>query len=282
MHRRFWHRRNDLLARARTLLARAWAAAYNAGFPKSTRVGGLTCPFFLLGSFQVLPTNLPDGLLVRSQPSQTRRPRPPRQPGATARAPVAAGAASAPPSTAVARVVEGLGYDLVDVERAPRGLLRVTIDRLPGASYPGEPSEAVTVDDCERVTRQLQLALEVDGVDYARLEVSSPGLDRPLRRQADYERFVGQELNLALKLPFEGRKHWRGMLERAETGEDTGWRLVFDEGRGEQALDFKLDEVREARLVPVIDFKGRGGKSADGDKKHGGAPLGGAAGGRKR
>jgi ribosome maturation factor RimP len=155
---------------------------------------------------------------------------------------------------AVARVVAGLGYDLVDVERAGRGLLRVTIDRLPGRAYASE-GEAVTVDDCERVTRQLQHALEVDGVDYARLEVSSPGLDRPLKRAADFERFAGSGVELTLKLPFQGRRHWKGVLGRGENGA-AGWQLALD-GAG-QALQFQLAEVREARLVPVIDFKGRG------------------------
>jgi ribosome maturation factor RimP len=104
------------------------------------------------------------------------------------------------------------------------------------------------------VTRQLQYALEVDNVDYERLEVSSPGLDRPLRREADYERFTGLEVSLTLKLPFNGRKAWKGVLGRAEDG---GWTLVFNDGKTEQVLAFALDEVREARLVPVLDFKGR-------------------------
>lgn len=179
---------------------------------------------------------------------------------------------------AIERTVTGLGYELVDVERAARGLLRVTIDRVPGRSYPArgasegaetaervesadgsEPAAAadsdefVTVEDCERVTRQLQYALEVAAADYQRLEVSSPGLDRPLRKEADFRRFAGRQVSLTLKLPFQGRKSWHGVLQPA--GE--GWRLVFDEGRGEQALDFRFDEVREARLVPVVDFKGR-------------------------
>jgi ribosome maturation factor RimP len=118
----------------------------------------------------------------------------------------------------------------------------------------------VTVDDCEAVTRQLQYALEVEGVEYARLEVSSPGLDRPLRRAADYERFCGSEVNLALKEPFGGRRHFQGRLGRAvgADGADAGtWQITFTEGRTEQVLGFKLDEVREARLVPVVDFKGR-------------------------
>lgn len=154
---------------------------------------------------------------------------------------------------AIERTVTGLGYDLVDVERGARGLLRVTIDRIPGRIYPGGSDEFITVDDCEAVTRQLQYSLEVDGVDYERLEVSSPGLDRPLRRESDYARFAGQAVAITLKLPFQGRKVWKGVLQ----ARDGGWNLVFDEGRGEQVLGFTFDEVREARLVPVVDFKGR-------------------------
>lgn len=167
---------------------------------------------------------------------------------------------------AIDTTVSGLGYELVDVERAPRGLLRVTIDRLPGRTYPSGPvgagSEFVTVDDCELVTRQLQYALEVDGVPYERLEVSSPGLDRPLKTEAHFERFSGLEVSLTLKQPFQGRKAFKGVLGRAEAG----WSLVFDAGKdGRQVLGFALDEVREARLVPVVDFKGRKGRKMDVD-----------------
>ncbi|MEP7282714.1 MAG: ribosome maturation factor RimP [Rubrivivax sp.] len=191
---------------------------------------------------------------------------------------------------AVERTVTGLGYELVEVEHAARGLLRVTIDRVPGTRYPtrgatlapqdagggagatgsetpeAAPMEhdgvdAVTVEDCERVTRQLQYVLEVDGVDYQRLEVSSPGLDRPLRREADYRRFAGEPVRVTFKLPFQGRKGWSGVLR----AQGDGWRLELDEGQGSakdaesgaRSLDFRLDEVREARLVPVLDFKGR-------------------------
>ena len=154
----------------------------------------------------------------------------------------------------IERTVTGLDYELVDVERSAGGLLRVYIDRLPGRSYPTGDAESVTVDDCERVTRQLQHVLEVEAVPYQRLEVSSPGLDRPLKRAADYERFVGHEVNVTLKLPLQGRKNYRGrLLATAE-----GWRLLLSGDKDEQALDFQLDEVREARLVPVLDFKGRG------------------------
>jgi ribosome maturation factor RimP len=165
--------------------------------------------------------------------------------------------------SAVERTVTGLGYDLVDAEKSAGGLLRVYIDNLP-------PSEAfITVDDCEKVTRQLQHVLEVEGCAYERLEVSSPGLDRPLKKAADYARFAGQQVEITLKLPFKGRKKFSGELQAL--GE--GWRLVLDAPkptRGvkraaaaanapetDQALDFSLDEVREAHLVPVVDFKGR-------------------------
>ena len=91
---------------------------------------------------------------------------------------------------AIARTVGAMGYELVDAERSAGGLLRVFIDRVAGRSYETGAGEAVTVDDCELVTRQLLYALDVDGVEYARLEVSSPGLDRPLRKPADWQRFV--------------------------------------------------------------------------------------------
>jgi ribosome maturation factor RimP len=167
---------------------------------------------------------------------------------------------------AVDRTVSGLGYELVDLERSGRGLLRVFIDRLPGRTYP-DGGDAVTVDDCEAVTRQLQYVLEVENCDYERLEVSSPGLDRPLKKPADYVRFAGSEIELTLKMPFQGRKKFRGTL----VAEGEGWRVVFNDGKVDQALDFTLDEVREARLVPVVDFKGRRGKGAgasmDGGRK---------------
>ena len=163
---------------------------------------------------------------------------------------------------AIAATVAGLGYELVDVERAQRGLLRITIDRMPGRSYTvgrgsnvvTDSGEAVTVEDCEAVTRQLQYVLEVECLDYARLEVSSPGLDRPLKRQADYLRFAGQAVRITLKKPFEGRKAWEGVLSQ---GEGDAWNLAFKQGKNEQVLGFTVQEVREARLVPVVDFKGR-------------------------
>lgn len=171
---------------------------------------------------------------------------------------------------AVEKTVAGLGYDLVEAERGARGLLVVYIDRVPGHAYATGPGEFVLVEDCELVTRQLQHVLEVEGCDYSRLEVSSPGLDRPLRRAADYERFAGNEVDVTLRLPFQGRKKFRGVLRTAEpaaAGEENQagaaqaqqaeFELVFKDGKEDKVLGFALDEVREARLVPVVNFKGR-------------------------
>ena len=160
----------------------------------------------------------------------------------------------------VERTVTALGYDLVDTERSAGGLLRVYLDRVPGRQYDTGTGEFITVDDCEKVTRQLQHVLEVESVAYERLEVSSPGLDRPLKRPADYARFTGERVALTLRMPFQGRKKFQGVLHAAEgdaAADGQAWRLVFDEGKGEQVLGFTLGEVRETRLVPVIDFKGR-------------------------
>lgn len=188
----------------------------------------------------------------------------------------------------VDKTVQGLGYDLVEIERSAGGLLRITID------HPWEPGtdRFITVEDCEKVTRQLQFGLEVEGVEYRRLEVSSPGIDRPLRREADFERFAGSLVDLTLKAPLgaavadgqvhASRKKFRGTLERvppAEPGGAVQWQLLWVEdppapkpGRKPgkkallapvQVLGFTLDELRDARLAPVVNFKGRGAAAGD-------------------
>lgn len=157
---------------------------------------------------------------------------------------------------AVEKTVTGFGYELVECERGSQGLLRVFIDRMPGQVYDSGPGEFVTVEDCEKVTRQLQYVLEVEGCDYSRLEVSSPGLDRPLKKPADYARFTGERIDITLKLPFQGRKKYQGLLAAA----GDAWELHFNDGKQDQVLGFTLEEVRDARLVPVVDFKGRKGK----------------------
>ena len=144
----------------------------------------------------------------------------------------------------IERTVTGLDYELVDVERSAAGLLRVTIDRVPGHHYPGGEAESVTVEDCERVTRQLQYVLEVEAVPYQRLEVSSPGLDRPLKRPADYTRFAGHEVELTLKEPFNGRKNYRGTLLAA----DEGWRLAL---AGDKAASQRIVNNLIVTIAPV-------------------------------
>lgn len=181
----------------------------------------------------------------------------------------------------VHQTVTGLGLDLVEIDRLAGGLLRITIDCPFDTAL---PERSVTVEDCETVTRQLQFALEVEQVEYRRLEVSSPGIDRLLRGPADLERFVGAIVDVALKQPIGAaaagrvpatRKKFRGTLEQGERGEQGGgWRLVWrDAPAGKpgqriskkrepaplQALDFVWDDVREARLAPIVDFKGRRG-----------------------
>jgi ribosome maturation factor RimP len=175
----------------------------------------------------------------------------------------------------VAQTVAGLGYELVELERSAGGTLRVTID------FPWQPGEekSVNVEDCERVTRQLQYTLEVEEVDYKRLEVSSPGIDRPLRDERDFERFAGEVVDITLKAPMgaaaagqvaANRRKFRGTLEQAPDGK--GWQLSWSEEPppppGQrvsrkrdpapvQVLGFTLDEIKDARLAPIVDFKGR-------------------------
>jgi ribosome maturation factor RimP len=88
----------------------------------------------------------------------------------------------------IATTVGGLGYELVDIERAERGILRVYID-FPAAA--ADEKGPISVEDCATVSHQLSHVFTVENVDYERLEVSSPGLDRPVRTLADFERFAG-------------------------------------------------------------------------------------------
>lgn len=140
--------------------------------------------------------------------------------------------------------VAGLGYELVEFERAAGGMLRVFIDQPAG----------ITIDDCEKASRQLSHVLTVEEVDYARLEVSSPGLDRPLRKLADFVRFAGCEVSVTLRQPLSGRKQYRGVLQPPD-GEKLG--LEFEAKEGMAVLEFTLADIDRARLVPQIDFRSR-------------------------
>lgn len=183
----------------------------------------------------------------------------------------------------IAQTVTGLGYDLVDIERTKGGLLRVTIDFPYLNSQLAGTEQFINAEDCEKVTRQLVFVLEVEGANYSRLEVSSPGIDRPLKTEQDFERFAGELIDLTLKAPVgvaaagstvsANQKKFRGTLEKAESNADAvGWQIVWsDEPEVKpgqkvskkripaplQALGFTLDEIATARLAAVVDFKGR-------------------------
>lgn len=133
----------------------------------------------------------------------------------------------------VETTVEGLEFELVALERAGRGLLRVFIDH----------PEGITVDDCVLVSDQLSRVLAVENVDYERLEVSSPGMDRPLRKPAHFLRFVGEQVKLKLRVPRDGRKVFSGRLLAAN---DAGVQIELENGPAE----FAFEAIDRANLVP--------------------------------
>ncbi|MFZ4538360.1 ribosome maturation factor RimP [Propionivibrio sp.] len=136
--------------------------------------------------------------------------------------------------------VTGLGYELVDVEQSPRGrVLRLFIDK------PDKPG-GIDVEDCSLVSNQLSRVLAVENVDYDRLEISSPGLDRVLKKPADFERFTGSEINLRLRLPMNGRRNFNGVLQGVQDGKV---RLTIDTGE----VELDLGNIDKARLVPKFD-----------------------------
>jgi ribosome maturation factor RimP len=180
----------------------------------------------------------------------------------------------------VERTVEGLGYELVDLERAAGGLLRVTLDT--------SAELGITIEDCERVSHQLTHLFAVENVAYERLEVGSPGVDRPLKKLRDYVRFMGEEVKVQLHAPLNGRKRWQGRL-LAVTGVTGAERLTLavtpeeevaepvrrvrpvtakasGKTRGKaganapaepQTIEFALADVDKARLVPMLDFRSK-------------------------
>lgn len=182
----------------------------------------------------------------------------------------------------IERTLAAMGYELVDVERGQQGVLRVFIDAPTG----------ITLDDCEKVSRQLSYVLEVENIDYARLEVSSPGLDRPLKKPSDFDRFAGSEISIRLREPLQGRRNFDGLLTveddgryglelvdrpaetpRAKGGRSTrkvraraatqeaaraaGTDAVEGETQAVRKLVFSLDEIERARLVPKLKFQER-------------------------
>ena len=137
----------------------------------------------------------------------------------------------------VEATLAGMGFELVDARASGGGRqLAIFIDR-PGG---------ITVDHCAEVSRHLSRVFAVEGIDYDRLEVSSPGLDRPLRKPADFARFAGNRVDVRMRTPdASGRKRFTGLLRGAQDGQAT----VEVEGR-EVALN--LDDIDRARLVPDL------------------------------
>lgn len=147
-----------------------------------------------------------------------------------------------------------LGYELVDLDLGPRARnFRVFIDRAASAEVERAASAEVdrrvgaaggiTLDDCQRMTRQLQRVLEVEGVDYDRLEVSSPGLDRVLKKPADFRRFSGATAEVRLRVPLNGRRRFVGVVRAAS---DAAVDLEVDGA----VLSLAYVNIEKARLAP--------------------------------
>lgn len=130
-----------------------------------------------------------------------------------------------------------MGYELVDVQASNGGrLLRLFIDK-PGG---------ITLDDCAAISRHLTRVLAVEGIDYERLEVSSPGLDRPLRKERDFVRFAGQKAEVRMRTPdASGRRKFVGVLRGADAGQ------VSMELEG-QTVQLTLEDVDRAKLIPEL------------------------------
>jgi ribosome maturation factor RimP len=140
--------------------------------------------------------------------------------------------------------VTGLGYELVDVELSPRGrTIRVFIDTL-------EKEGGIDVEDCARVSNQLSRVFEVENIDYDRLEISSPGMDRVVKKESDFQRFAGQDIQIKLRIPQNNRRNFQGELLGCSNGK-VGLRLDKD-GKPED-VELEFTNIEKARLVPRFD-----------------------------
>jgi len=137
------------------------------------------------------------------------------------------------------RTLPPMGYELVDWEMSPRSrLVRVFIDKPHG----------VDVEDCARVSNQLTHLFAVENVDFERLEVSSPGLDRPLTKPADFVRFTGEEVDMRLRAPIDNARRVKGILRGCEDGA-----VKVETANGMRSIAF--DDIEKARLVPRIKWR---------------------------
>lgn len=142
----------------------------------------------------------------------------------------------------------GLGFELVDFEMSPRArLLRIFIDRLPTEGE-AQTRSVITVEDCAAVSHHLMRVFTVENIDYDRLEVSSPGMDRPLKKLADFQRFAGYDVQIKLRIPEVGasstpQRNFSGNILDAT---DDRVRIRTESGERE----FALDNIDKARLTP--------------------------------
>jgi len=142
------------------------------------------------------------------------------------------------------RTLPALGYELVDVDISARSkLVRVFIDKPDG----------VDVEDCARVSNHLTRLFAVENVDFERLEVSSPGLDRPLTKMADFVRFAGEEAQLTLAQPVDGAKRIKGIVRGTE-----GENVLVETAAGVRAFPFGT--IGRARLVLRSNWKELGSR----------------------
>ena len=138
----------------------------------------------------------------------------------------------------IASALPNFGCTLVDCERVSgANLLRILIDKDGG----------VTVDDCALVSNHLIRLFEVEGVSYDRLEVSSPGLDRPIKTHEDYERFKGELVSVQTNLPINGRKNFKGILRGLNAKQEVVISIEND-----LQISIEIREIRRTKLVPKI------------------------------
>lgn len=142
----------------------------------------------------------------------------------------------------LARTLDSLGYEMVDMERSRGGMVRLFIDRPQGST------QGITIDDCALVSNHLTRLFAVEGIDYDRLEVSSPGLDRPLKKLADFSRFAGKKAKVKLLLEMQGRKKFVGTIGKVCDGKISF--VVDDAGKDCIEMTLALSEIDRARLAP--------------------------------
>lgn len=132
--------------------------------------------------------------------------------------------------------LEGMGYELIDVEQLSQNkLIRIFVDKEGG----------ITIDDCVAISNHLSKLLTVENIDYGRLEISSPGLDRPLRKIKDFLRFQGEIIKVKLRIPKDGQRNFTGVLKEINDG------IIKIEVDG-KVIDLELDNLGKVRLVPKL------------------------------